>query len=132
MTLVVDASVVAAALLGIEANAAWAESMLLSDRLAAPHLMPAEVANVLRRRMLLGDITHDTATQAHGELRQMTFALHDYDEFADRVWELRDNVTVYDAWYIALAEALDASLATLDQRLARAPGARCLFLTPLS
>lgn len=61
---------------------------------------------------------------------QMRFAFYDYQPLADRVWELHGNITAYDAWYIALAEALDADLATLDRRLPRAPGARCSFLLP--
>jgi predicted nucleic acid-binding protein len=55
--------------------------------------------------------------------------LFPYDPFADRVWELRQNVTAYDAWHVALAESLSAPLATLDGRLRRAVGPRCSFLT---
>ncbi len=55
---------------------------------------------------------------------------YSYRELAGRIWELRNNITIYDAWYVALAEALDARLATLDVRLARAPGVRCPFVTP--
>ena len=57
-------------------------------------------------------------------------ALLPYDSVAARVWELRHNVTPYDAWYVALAEGLDCELATLDGNLSRAPGPRCRFLTP--
>lgn len=129
MTLVVDASFVVAILTDNGADGTWARSVLTGD-LAAPHLMPAEVASVLRRAVLLGDFTPDTASGAHRELLELRVVLYDYADLAGRIWELRNNVGVYDAWYVALAEALDADLATLDVRLARAPGARCSFLTP--
>jgi predicted nucleic acid-binding protein len=131
MTLVVDASVVVAALIDRGADGAWAESVLLSDRLAAPHLMPAEVANILRRAALAGDVTADAAALAHADLIALRADLLPYEPFADRVWELRETVTAYDAWYVAAAEALGADLATLDRRLAGAPGTRCAFVTPL-
>lgn len=56
--------------------------------------------------------------------------LFSYEPFADRAWELRNSVTIYDGWYVALAEALDLPLATADARLAGAPGARCRFVLP--
>ncbi len=60
----------------------------------------------------------------------MSIGLRSYGQFAERVWQLRHSVSIYDAWYVALAEALDAPLATLDLRLTRANGPRCEFLTP--
>jgi predicted nucleic acid-binding protein len=60
----------------------------------------------------------------------MRVALFPYRPFADRIWELRDTVTSYDAWYVALAESLDAPLATLDRRLAGAHGPICRFSLP--
>jgi predicted nucleic acid-binding protein len=130
MTLVVDASFVVAALVDSGAEGSWAESLLVSEPLAAPHLMPAEVANILRRAALSGDISEDTASLAHADLGALRVELFPYEPFASRVWELRMNATAYDAWYVALAEALEAPLATLDERLSRAPGSRCRFLTP--
>lgn len=130
MTLVVDASVVVAALVDVESAGAWAEEQLLSGNLAAPHLMPAEVANVLRRTSLSGEITADTASLAHADVGVLRMALFPYAPFAERAWELRNALTVYDAWYVALAEGLDAELVTLDARLARAPGPRCRFRLP--
>ena len=53
-----------------------------------------------------------------------------FDAFAERIWELRRNVTAYDAWYVALAESLKVPLATLDESLANATGPKCRFLTP--
>jgi predicted nucleic acid-binding protein len=53
-----------------------------------------------------------------------------YRPFAGRVWQMRENVTAYDAWYVAVAETIEADLATLDAKLATAPGPRCRFVTP--
>jgi predicted nucleic acid-binding protein len=130
VTLVVDASAVVAALTDGGADGTWARALLVSDDLAAPQLMPVEAANVLRRAVLAGDISSDAASLAHADLLSLRTALFAYRPLADRVWELRDGVTAYDAWYVALAESLDAPLVTLDRGLARAPGPRCLFVTP--
>ncbi|MDA1004297.1 MAG: type II toxin-antitoxin system VapC family toxin [Chloroflexi bacterium] len=130
MTLVVDASFVAAALTDSGADGIWARTLLTGDDLAAPHLMPVEVANVLRRAAQTGALFSDPASVAHADLLALRAALFPYQPFAARVWELRGSVTPYDAWYVALAESLDAPLATLDRRLAGAPGPRCAFVTP--
>lgn len=130
MTLVVDASLVVAALVDGGPVGSWAEELLGTDDLAAPHLMPAEVANILRRAALAGEISEDSASMAHADLLAMGAALFPYGLLAERVWELRHNVTAYDAWYVALAEDLDAGFATLDMRLGLASGPRCTFVTP--
>lgn len=129
MTLVVDASVMVSALVGGE-DGEWALSALTEERLAAPHLMIVEVANILRRSELAGSISSDEASLAHAELGSLTFSYFAYSPFSERIWELRKNLTAYDAWYVALAEALEAPLATLDLRLSRAPGPNCEFHTP--
>lgn len=130
MTLVVDAALVVAALVDSGPDGTWAEAQLAADQLAAPHLMPVEAANMLRRAALFGDVSEDTASMAHADLLELRVDLFPYGPFASRVWELRMNVTAYDAWYVALAESLDAKLATLDRRLSRAAGCRCTFETP--
>lgn len=130
MTLVLDASVVVAALLDSGPTGAWAEAVLQSGPLAAPHLMPVEAANVLRRAASAGDVSADVASLAHADLLSLRIELFPYAPCAARVWELRAGITAYDAWYVALAETLGASLATLDPRLTRAPGPRCPFTTP--
>jgi predicted nucleic acid-binding protein len=66
---------------------------------------------------------------AHGDLLALPVAYFPYEPFGARVWELRDNVTCYDAGHMALAEHLDASMSTLDQKLTKASGTRCDFLT---
>lgn len=130
MTTVVDASVVAAALIDSGPLGAWAESVLLAAPLAAPHILPVETANILRRMANVGDVSADVAALAHSDLLSLRTELFPYAPFGRRVWELRENVSAYDAWYVALAELLDAPLATLDAKLSRAPGTQCRFLTP--
>ena len=129
MTLVIDASAVVAALVDSGPDGQWAESLLTAD-LAAPHLLPVEVANVLRRAVTTGEITDDVASLAHADLLDLRVELVAYDTVATRIWELRNNLTAYDAWYVAIAELLDAPLATVDHRLARSPGPTCTFWTP--
>lgn len=129
MTLVVDASVVVAALVDSGKAGRWAEQVLLSDHLVAPHLLPVEVGNVLRRAVRTDQIGADTGAIAHAELQALPVDLLPYAPVASRAWELRENLTLYDAWYVALAELLDTELATLDQRLAGAPGPTCGFVT---
>lgn len=130
MTIVVDASAVVAALVDGGSDGEWANSELGRGGLAAPHLMPVEAANILRRAVLAGDLSADTATLAHHDLVQLRVELFPYEPHAQRVWELRHNLTAYDAWYVALAESLSAPLVTLDQRIARAHGPRCDFRLP--
>jgi predicted nucleic acid-binding protein len=130
VTIVLDASVVVAALVDGGEVGAWAEDVLRAGSLTAPHHLPVEVANILRRAAATGDLTPDTASLAHADLLDLRLELVAYAPLADRVWELRENVTAYDAWYVALAERLGAPLATLDQRLTRAAGPRCEFTTP--
>jgi predicted nucleic acid-binding protein len=130
VTVVVDASVVVAALVDNGAEGRWAEEVLASDDLAAPHLLPVEVASILRRLALHGEISEDAAALAHADLLDLRVALFPYLLHGWRAWELRHNITTYDAWYVALAVSLDVELATLDARLAQAPGPQCRFRLP--
>lgn len=130
MTIVLDASVIIAALIDTGPVGAWAEAQIDEGPLAAPHLMPVEAANILRRSVLSGDVSADAASLAHHDLLSLRLELFSYSVCAERVWELRSTVTAYDAWYVALAETLGASLATLDVRLSRAAGPRCTFALP--
>ncbi|MDA8267312.1 MAG: type II toxin-antitoxin system VapC family toxin [Actinomycetota bacterium] len=127
MTVVVDASAVVAALVDGGPAGTWAQRVLVHEHLAAPHLMLVEAASILRRAVLAGDLTADVATLAHGDLVELPVDLFPYEPHAARVWELRGAVTPYDAWYVALAEALDVPVVTLDAGLARAPGPTCAF-----
>jgi len=125
-----SASLVVAALVDHGAHGRWAEDVIASNQVAAPHLMPAEVASTLRRLVTTGALAPEIAAIAHADLLAMPVVLMPYLPVADRIWALRQNVTPYDAWYVALAEALDADLATVDVRLTSAPGPRCRFITP--
>ncbi len=128
--LVAGASLVVAALADSGKDGTWALELLATGPLAAPHLMPVEAANILRRAVLSGQISADAAALAHADLLALRVELFPYSPFAARVWELRGNLTSYDAWYVAVAEALGAKLATLDVRLSRARGPRCIFEIP--
>ena len=130
MTLVVDASVVVAALVDAGKVGTWASAVLVDAPLAAPHHMPAEVANVLRRRASAGTFSQEVASLAHADLRELRVRLFPYEVVAGRAWDLRENLTLYDAWYVALAEELGAELVTLDARLSRARGLRCSVRLP--
>jgi predicted nucleic acid-binding protein len=132
VTLVVDASVVAAALSNSGNSGKWAETLLTGESLAAPHLMPAEATNVLRRAVLRRELSAVAADVAFADLTTLPAHYFPYWPFAARIWELRANLTPYDAWYVALAEALGARLATLDTRLSRATGPLCQFIVPPS
>lgn len=132
MSIVIDASVVIAALLDSGKQGAWAEGVLEGNTLHAPELLRAEATNILRRLERARRISSAEANAAHDDLMQLDVELFTFDPFADRVWELRHNVTSYDAWYVALAEALKLPLATLDQKLAKASGVACDIVTPAS
>jgi predicted nucleic acid-binding protein len=91
--------------------------------------LPIETAHILRRAAAAGEISSEIASLAHVDLVALPIKLFPYGPFATRVWDLRANVTTYDAWYVALAESLGATLATLDTKLTRAAGPSCPFVT---
>jgi predicted nucleic acid-binding protein len=126
---VVDASVVVSALISRGAESDWAVALLRAEELAAPHFMLSEAANLLRRSALFRDVTQAHASNAHEELLALTVTLFSYPPYGSRVWQLRNNLSAYDAWYVALAEDLGVPLATLDGRLMRSPGPKCEFVT---
>lgn len=90
----------------------------------APHLIDVEVANALRKQVRLGNMMESRAQQALWDLVHAPCIRHEHYPFLQRIWELRDNISPYDASYIALAEFLGATLLSCDGRLARAPGHR--------
>lgn len=114
------------------AGSEWVEQRLAGNDLAAPHLLPVEATNVLRRNAAAGRLGPDLAERAHQRLLTCRVALFPYAPFASRVWQLRNSVSAYDAWYVAIAESLGAPLITLDRRLMRATGPRCAFAIPPS
>lgn len=127
---VVDSSVLVAALVDAGVSGEWAESVVSQGSLHAPELVRVEVANVLRRLERTRVITGNEALAAYEDFMQLDLNLYAFEPFADRIWELRHNATGFDAWYVALAEALDVPMATLDTKLVEATGPQCQFLTP--
>lgn len=89
-----------------------------------------ETANILRRHELARLISRDQAAQAHADLLDLAVELWPYELLASRAWQLRTNLSLYDASYVALAELAEATLVTLDGRIRRAPGVRCPVATP--
>ncbi len=119
--IVVDASAALSALL----NAGLARQILAGEQLHAPHLIDSEVASELRRRVAAREVAAGAGWSALDTWRRLGIVRYGVVGFLDRVWELRDIVSVYDAGYIALAEHLGCALLTADGRLSRAPGIRC-------
>lgn len=130
MSVVVDSSVVIAALVDVGPVGEWAEQIIESGPLHAPDLVRVEGANALRRLEQTKRITTSEAGAAYDDLMQLEITLLPFDPFSERIWELRHGATSYDAWYVAAAEALEVPLATLDGRLSRSRGPRCRFLIP--
>jgi predicted nucleic acid-binding protein len=130
MSVVVDASLLVAATTDSGPEGVWAEKILSQGGVIAPHLVLVEATNILRRLERSREVTALEAATARRDLVRLAIDLLPFEPFADRVWELRRNVTSYDAWYVAIAEAFDLPLATLDRRLARTTGPACRFLTP--
>jgi predicted nucleic acid-binding protein len=131
--IVVDASVLANAIGDDEEDGRQARGLLREHReLAAPDLVDVETTAVLRRRWLAGSITDERFEQAIEDLADIPLARFPTLGLMHRAFELRANVTAYDACYIALAEALGWPLCTVDRRLAHASGPRCTMrlITP--
>lgn len=132
-TLVVDASFVMVLLTNSsDAVTTWANDLIDGAVLVAPHLMPVEVTSALRSTERREILTPEQAALTHQDLIELDVELHPFEPFASRVWALRHSVSPYDAWYLALAERLEAPLVTLDRRLTCASDARCEFILPPS
>jgi predicted nucleic acid-binding protein len=127
---VCDASAIVALLLDSGSEGRWATAALIGADLAAPTLVGFETANIIRRHELAGLVSSDQAAQAHADLLDLTIEQWPYEILASRAWELRLNLSSYDASYVALAELIGATLVTLDKRISRAPGLRCEVTTP--
>ena len=132
MSVVVDASVLVSALIDTGPEGTWSMEQMESYPVAAPHLITVEAAHALRRNQARGRISHDMVALAYSELTTLPLSLYPFRPFADRVRELWHTVTPYEAWYVALAEALETPMVTLDKRLANASGPTCRFRTPAS
>ena len=123
--LVVDASVLVVALADDGPDGDQARARLRGEQLAAPELLDVEVASVLRTQVRLGAVAPRRAELALTDLAVAPVARALHRPLLGRCWELRDNLTIYDATYVALAEALSVDLLTGDVRLANATGPRC-------
>jgi predicted nucleic acid-binding protein len=121
--IVIDASAVLELLLSTSAGQAVAARIAASGQgLHAPHLVDVEIAQALRRYAREGKLDDTEAAEAIDDLHHLDLRRHAHEPLVDRIWQLRDNFSAYDAAYVALAEALDAVLLTCDVRLSRAPG----------
>jgi len=123
--IVVDASVIASALIDDGTGGVRARDRLRGEQLVAPHLLDLEVASAWRRQTAAGRWTARRASLALADLRDLPVERASHIELLPRCWELRNNLTVYDATYVALAEALDVTLITSDRRLAQSTGIHC-------
>lgn len=119
--IVVDASVALAGLL----RAGVARQALGEEQLHTPHLADVEVANGLRRLAAGGEVPDEDARSALLAWQRLGVTRYPMVALLSRTWELRVNLSAYDATYVALAEALGCTLWTADAKLARAPGSRC-------
>jgi predicted nucleic acid-binding protein len=123
--LVVDASVLAPALADDGPDGDQARVRLRGQPLAAPELIDLETASAIRRQLSAGALDTRRAALALGDLIELPLHRAAHRPLLERCWELRENLTIYDAAYVALAELLGAVLITADRRLADAPGLRC-------
>ncbi len=119
--IVVDASAALSALL----RRGEARSELVGQQVHVPHLVDAEVANGLRRRVAAGQVDADRAWRMLRVWQRLGMTRYPVYSLLARVWELRKNVSAYDACYVALAESLGCGVLSADARLAQAPGTRC-------
>jgi predicted nucleic acid-binding protein len=127
---VCDASALVALLLDSGPDGNWVTEAVAGAAFAAPSLVAFESANIVRRHELARIVSADQAEQAHADLLDLAIEQWPYELLAPRAWELRHNLSSYDAGYVALAELIGAKLVTLDERIGGAPGVRCAIATP--
>ena len=123
--IVVDASIVVTGLADDGPDGDRVRQRLRGERLAAPSVIDLEVASAWRRLVARGDLDKRRVRLAFTDLAALRIVRAPHQPLLDRCWELRDNLTIYDATYVALAELLGADLVTADTKLAIAPGTRC-------
>jgi predicted nucleic acid-binding protein len=119
--IVIDASAALAGLL----KAGSARNVMVSEALHAPHLVDSEVASGLRRLHLSGQVDEGDAWRALDAWRRLGVTRYPAVSLLERIWDLRNNVSAYDAGYVSLAENLGCALVTADARLSRVPSVRC-------
>ena len=123
--IVVDASVLVCALADDGRDGVDVRTRLLGEHLVAPEVIDLEVASALRRLCAAGTLPGQRAEQALGDLTQLRMERVRHQPLLRRCWELRHNLTVYDATYVSLAESISGTLVTADERLACAPRLPC-------
>ena len=123
--IVIDASVLATALGDDGSDGDRARRRLAGETIAAPELLDLEVASAWRRQVAVGTMIPRRAELALTDLREAPIQRVPHRPLLQRCWELRENLSVYDAAYVALAELLVVDLLTADRRLAAAPGVGC-------
>jgi predicted nucleic acid-binding protein len=126
---VCDASALAEFVVGNDAGFR-VRTYLEDAHVHVPDVAFVEAAHVLRKGELLAALSENEASEALSYLLALEVEVWGFHDLAQRAWDLRRNVTTYDAVYVALAEQIDAPLITLDQRLQRAPGIRCDVIVP--
>jgi len=123
--IIVDASVIAPALADDDVDGERARSRLRGEQLMAPEVLDLEVLSVIRKALLGGALNRRRAGLALADLLDLDLERVSHRPMLARIWELCQNLTPYDAAYVALAETINATLVTADRRLSRAPGPRC-------
>lgn len=120
---VIDASALVELLLGTPRGLQVADALAdEAESIHLPHLADVEVAHALRRLVAIKVVTERNAGEAIADLQDLDLDRHAHDPLLERIWELRGNVSAYDAAYLALAEVLGATLLTGDRRLAKVAG----------
>ncbi len=120
--IVVDTSAVVSALVVVPANVPLRRRIADDGDLHAPHLIDVEFLHVLRRLTTSGALSADRAADARTDFADLAIVRYPHHALADRIWQLRENLTAYDAVFVALSETLETPLVTTDGRLARSPG----------
>ena len=118
--LVVDTSAVLDALVAVDPASGLIERLADDGDLHAPHLIDIEVLHALRRLTARGELSEDRASDARADFGNLAVVRYPHVGLSNRIWQLRHNLTAYDAAYVALAEALEVSLVTCDRRLSEA------------
>ena len=120
--IVVDTSAVLAVLAGHDPPPGLVERLADDGDLHAPHLIDIEVLHALRRLNARGELADERATDARTDFRELALVRYPHLELSDRIWDMRHNLTAYDAAFVALAEALAVPLVTCDARLGASTG----------
>jgi predicted nucleic acid-binding protein len=119
---VVDTSAVLEAIVAVDPAPGLIERLAGDGDLHTPHLIDIEVLHALRRLNAIGELSEERASDARADFRELAMVRYPHVSLSNRIWELRHNLTAYDAAYVALAEALEVPLVTCDRRLGDTPG----------